>query len=61
MDKITINLDVEDGKVKGMEILKNGMDRTEYLDPCFGEEMSIEDVLFEIRDYIKECRKGENQ
>lgn len=55
MDKITINLDVEDRKIKGMEILKNGMYRTEYLDPCFKEEMSIEDVLFEIKDYIKEC------
>lgn len=54
MDRITINLDVEDRKIKGMEILKNGYSRTEYLDPCFEEEMSIEDVLFEIREYMEE-------
>lgn len=55
MNRININLAVDNGKVKGMEIFKNGYDRTEYLDPCLEEEMSTEDVLFEIRDYIKEC------
>ena len=55
MDKLAINLDIACGKVKGMEILKNEIDRTEYLDPCLEEEMSLEDALFEIRQYIKEC------
>lgn len=54
MDKLTINLEIEDGKVKGMDIVKGLHDRTEYLDSCFDEEMSIEDVLYEIREYIKE-------
>ena len=55
MDKITINLDVENGKIKGMEILKNGYSRVEYLSPWEDEEMDAENALFEIREYIKEC------
>lgn len=54
MDKITINLEIEDGKVKGMDIVKGLYDRTEYCNSELDEEMSIQDALCEIGEYLKE-------
>lgn len=53
MDKITINLEIEDGKVKGMDIVNGMYDRTEYCNSELDEEMSIQDALYEIEEYIK--------
>lgn len=51
---ITINLTIEDDKIVDMDIVKNSLNRTEYVLDEVDEPMSKTEVITEITEYLKE-------